>query len=167
MPKRLSHRTSGDGSVIRSMLLSQLSPAWLFAHYGVSTTQWPTPIKRTREFVRLSWVADHLGLGRWAIDAGVWPTDAAKGFVRQHPSKRKAIDELHQQLLAEWARIKSDLARNARVFRARRRAKRLAADVRRCLVCDAPLKGKNGNARYCSTVCRVKHARRSAQLRHH
>ena len=98
-----------------------------------------------------------MGLGRWNIASGVWPTDAARDFVRQHPGKRKAVEELHQQLLAECARIKKGLA--ARRFRARRRAKMVAEDERRCGVCEAPLRGKRGDARFCSAVCRVKHAR--------
>jgi hypothetical protein len=127
------------------MLLTQLPPA-------------RSPLKRTRALVRLSWAAAHLGLGRWNIASGVWPTDAAKDFVRQHPNKWKAVDELHQQVLAECARIKKGL--DARRFRARRRAaERLTQDERRCGVCEAPLGGKRSDARFCSAVCRVRHSR--------
>jgi hypothetical protein len=97
MFKHRSHHSSGDGCFALSMLFSQLSAARR------------SPLKRTKEFVRLSWAAAHLGLGRWDIASGIWPTDAASDFVRQHPSKRKAVDELHQQVLAECARIEKGM----------------------------------------------------------
>jgi hypothetical protein len=117
MPKHRSYQTSNDGSIALFMLLTQLPPA-------------RSQLKHTRELVRLSWATAHWGLGRWSIASGVWPTDAARDFVRQHPTKWKAVDELHQQVLAECARIKKGLA--ARRFRARRRAKMVAEDERRC-----------------------------------
>ncbi len=144
MPKHRSYQTSNDGSAALFMLLTQLPPS-------------RPQLKRTRALVRLSWAAAHLGLGRWSIASGVWPTDAARDFVRQHPSKRKAVEELHQRVLAERARIMKGLA--ARRFRARRRVKMVAEDERRCGVCEAPLRGKRADARFCSAVCRVKHAR--------
>ena len=117
MPKHRSYQTSNDGSIALFMLLTQLPPA-------------RSQLKRTRALMRLSWAAAHLGLGRWNIASGVWPTDAARDFVRQHPSKRKAVEELHQRVLAERARIMKGLA--ARRFRARRRVKMVAEDERRC-----------------------------------
>jgi len=143
MPKH-RYQASNDGSAALSMLLTRSPPT-------------RSRLKRTRTLVRLSWAAAHLGLGRWNIASGVWPTDAARDFVRQHPSKRKAVEKLHQRVLAERARIMKGLA--ARRFRARRRVKMVAEDERRCGVCEAPLRGKLGDARFCSAVCRVKHAR--------
>jgi hypothetical protein len=145
MPKHRSYQPSNDGSIALFMLLTQLPPA-------------RSQLKRTKELVRLSWAAAHLGLGRWSIASGLWPTDAAKDFVRQHPSKRKEVEELHQQVLAECARIKKGLA--ARRFRARRPAvERVTQDERRCGVCEAPLGDKRADARFCSAVCRVRHSR--------
>ena len=78
------------------------------------------------------------GFGRSNIASGIWPTDAANGLVRQHPSRRKAVDDLHQQVLAACARVKKGL--DARRVGARRKIKCLAEDERRCAICAAPLR---------------------------
>jgi hypothetical protein len=109
----------------RAAKLARLFPPWtpsqLWAHYGIEgMSQFPSPVMHTNEFARISYKAEKLGLGKWGIDGGVWPVDAAKDFLEKHPDKGEEVNALHERVKAEWKRVKLGKAIAGRLFRERK-----------------------------------------------
>ena len=82
-----------------------------------------------------------------------------KDWFRRKPDDVETLRGLKAYLLEKRTAYRAENARYARTYRANRRAAREASDVRACVVCGAPLKGKRAGATTCSTKCRVAKSR--------
>ena len=128
-----------------------------------SATVRRSPLKRTKEFVRLSWQPPI-----WVWGGGISPR--AFGQRMQPRTSCASIRASGRQLTTYTNKclpsVRASRRDWMRVALEPRKIKCLAEDERRCTICAVPLRGKRADARFCSVVCRAKNALRSTARSH-
>jgi hypothetical protein len=91
------------------------------------------------------------------LDRGDWryAIKLMKAWFKRKPEDVETLKRLKVRALEVRDRVRATNAGYARTHRQNKRNKRVAADVRTCAVCQAPLAGKRAGAVTCSTRCRV------------
>ena len=74
------------------------------------------------------------------------------------------LRRLKAELIERRREVRAIKAGYARTYRRNKRDKRVAADVRACVVCQTPLAGKRAGAATCSTRCRVALCRKQSRI---
>ena len=86
-------------------------------------------------------------------------------WFERKPEDVEVLRGLKAHLLQRRVEVRAIKAGYARTYRRKKRERRVADDVRACVVCSASMAGKRGGAQTCSTKCRVKlHRKRATNL---